>query len=188
MGERIHDLGKRYVLSIRDFLESTGNFHSLITSYNQNDITLTEKIDGSTVNFDIVGFFKNPDLEDEIQVFIEAKHYTSQNKLSNHYKKFLIDSFCVWLKMRNLSTHKMGKFLFVTTHPFDCKSFIKHNSYNFLKKEISNISEDLLQSFNSIEIEDMIFKFLIHIDILFLTKSRSLISIQKSNLIEKNLI
>lgn len=187
MGERIHELGKKYVLDIRDFLKTTGNFHSLITTYNQNDITLKEKIDGTTVNFDIVGFFKNPEIEDEIEVFIETKHYSSQNKLSKHYKKFLIDAFSVWLKMRNLSKSKMGKFLFITSHPFECKSFIKLNSYNFLREEISNISEDLLQNFNSIEIEDIIFKFLIHTDILFLTKSKSLISIQKSNLIEKNL-
>ena len=185
MGERIHELGKRYVLDVQDFLETTGNFHNLINTYNLNDITLVEKIDGTTVRFDIIGIFKNREPDDEIEVFIETKHYSSESKLLLHYKKFIIDSFCVWIKMRKLSRHKMAKFLFIASHPFDCKYFIKLNSYNFLKKVISSYSDDILKKFKSIEIEDIFFKFLNHIDILFLTKSRTLISVQKKNLIEK---
>ena len=185
MGERIHHLGKKYVMEIKDFLETTGNFYNLVDTYNENDITLVEKFDGTTVRFDIVGIFKNEESIDEIEVYIESKHYSKQSNLSFHYRKFLIDSFCVWIKMRMLSKHKIAKFLFIASHPFDCKYFIRLNSFNFLKKELKIKSEDLLKEFESIDTEDMIFKFLNNIDILFLTKSRNLISKKKTNMIEK---
>ena len=62
---------------------------------NTHQITTEEKFNGGIKIFDLVGFYNRSD--GLIGVYIGAKNYSSSTGLMAQYKKFLIDSFSVWI-------------------------------------------------------------------------------------------
>lgn len=180
MGERIQEIGREFVYEIKEYLEKTFNFGELATAYNKNDATLREMLNGKVVTFDLVGPYIHSD--EPIEIYAEAKKYTTSSNLLSNFRKFLKDSFSVWVKKRQISTNWKAKFLFIATHPFACTNFSNLISYDFLEQQIEEESEliDFLVKNKELVISD----FLDFFDILIITDSKDLISPNISKIIE----
>jgi len=131
MGERIQEIGREFVYEIKEYLEKTFNFGSLTTTYNKNDATVRENLNGDTIRFDLVGLYYHSN--EPIEIYIEAKKYTTSSGLISNFKKFLKDSFSIWVKKRQISNYWKAKFLFIATHPFACQDFSNLKSYKYFK-------------------------------------------------------
>lgn len=182
MGEIIQEIGRDFVLDLRDFLVSTENFGSVYTGNNRNQVTVRQKYDGSTKVFDIIAGYKKY-LVDEIEVYIEAKKYSSQGDLNKQYKKFLLDCFSVWVYQKELSQYWKAKFIFISTHPFYCSKYSNLKDLNFLKNLIED-DEDLMNyCLNNEEI--VIREFLDSFDILIFSECIHMFSVDLQKLIDK---
>ena len=162
----------KFVYEIKEYLEKTFNFGSFSTAYNKNDVTLRESINGEIIRFDLIGPYYNSN--EPIEIYIEAKKYTTSSGLISNFKKFLKDSFSVWVKKRQISNNWKAKFLFIATHPFACQNFSNLKSYSFLEQLIEEQLE--LIKFLKKKKEEVISDFLNFFEILIITDSKDLIS------------
>ena len=182
MGEIVQEIGRDFVLDLQLFLKSTENFGSVYTGNNHNQVTVRKKYDGSTKKFDMIAGYKK-NLVDEIEVYIEAKNYTSQGDLNEQYKKFLEDCFSVWVYQKGLSKYWKAKFIFISTHPFYCSKYSNLKDLNFLKDRIED-DEDLMNyCLNNEEI--VIREFLDSFDILIFSECIHMFSVDLKRLIDK---
>lgn len=175
MGESLHETGRNFVMEIMDFLISTGNFEGLVTAYNENDLTLKTKLDGTQKRFDLTGIYKEKREEAAIDVYIETKNYNKENNLRNHYETFLKDCLSVWFNMRKFSRNRKARFLFITSHPFCCNNFRELKTYEFLSEISDSFDENLKNEFDNYPTEIIISDFLNFINIMILNESRRLI-------------
>lgn len=182
MGEIIHEIGRDFVKNLKDFLESTENFGNVFTGNNPNQITVRKKHDGSTKIFDMIAGYKK-NLDYEIEVYIEAKNYSSQGDLNKQYRKFLADCFSVWVYQKRLSSYWKAKFLFISNHPFYCSEYSNLKSLNFLKSQIED-DEDLLNYCSQNE-EIVIREFLDSFDILIYSECIHMISVDLLRILDK---
>lgn len=182
MGEIIQEIGRDFVSDLKLFLESTENFGSVYTGNNRNQVTIRQKFDGSTKIFDMIAGYKK-NLADEIEVYIEAKKYTTQGDLNEQYKKFLEDCFSVWAYQKELSKYWKAKFIFISTHPFYCSKYSNLKSLNFLKKRIEN-DEDLMNYCSNNE-EIVIREFLDSFDILIFSECIYMFSMDLQSFMDK---
>lgn len=171
MGEFIQEIGREFVYEIKEYLEKTFNFGPLATAYNKNAATIREKLNGNPITFDLVGpYYQN---NGQIEIYIESKKYTTSSHLLPNFKKFLKDSFSVWVKRRQISNIWKAKFLFIATHPFACRDFSDLKKYDFLEQQLENELE--LINFLKKNKEAVISDFLNFFDILIITESKDLI-------------
>jgi len=182
MGEIIQEIGRDFILDLKLFLESTENFGNVYTGNNRNQVTVRQKYDGTTKKFDMIAGYKKT-LVDEIEVYIEAKDYTSQGDLNEQYKKFLEDCFSVWVYQKGLSQYWKAKFIFVSTHPFYCSKYSNLKGLNFLKDRIEN-DEDLMNYCSNHE-EAVVREFLDSIDILIFSECIHMFSVDLQKLMDK---
>lgn len=182
MGEIIQEIGRGFVLDLKDFLESTENFGSVFTGNNPNQVTVRLKYDGSTKTFDIIAGYKK-DLDDEIEVYIEAKNYSTQGDLNKQYRKFLVDCFSVWVYQKQLSQYWKAKYIFISNHPFYCSRYSNLKTLNFLKNQIKD-DEDLFNY--CLQNEDIVVReFLDSFDILIFSECIYMISVDLQRLLDK---
>jgi len=182
MGEIIQEIGRDFVLDLKEFLESTENFGSVFTGNNRNQITVRQKLDGSTKTFDMIAGYKK-NLVDEIEVYIEAKNYSSQGDLNEQYKKFLEDCFSVWVYQKGLSKYWKAKFIFISKHPFYCSEYSNLKKLKFLKSRIED-DEDLMNyCLNNEEI--VVNEFLDSFDILIFSECIHMFSVDLQRLMDK---
>jgi len=172
MGEYIHEIGREFVYEIKEYLEKTFNFGEFATAYNKNDVTLREKFNGDVIRFDLVGSYYY--INEPIEIYIEAKKYTTSSSLLSKYKEFLKNSFSVWAKKRKISSNWKAKFLFIATHPFACREFSNLKGLDFLENLLEEETE--LKSFMRDNKEAVISDYLNFFDILIITDSKDLIS------------
>ncbi len=182
MGEIIQEIGRDFVLDLKLFLESTENFGNVYTGNNRNQVTVRQKYNGTTKTFDLIAGYKK-NLLDEIEVYIEAKDYTSQGDLNEQYKKFLEDCFSVWVYQKGLSQYWKAKFIFISTHPFYCSQYSNLKSLNFLKNRIEN-EEDLMEYCSKNE-EIVVREFLDSVDILIFSECIHMFSVDLQRLMDK---
>ncbi len=182
MGEIIQEIGRGFVLDLKEFLESTENFGSVYTGNNRNQITVRQKFDGSSKIFDMIAGYKK-NLVNEIEVYIEAKKYTSQGDLNEQYKKFLEDCFSVWVYQKKLSKYWKAKFLFISTHPFYCSEYSNLKNLNFLKNRIKD-DKDLLNYCKNNE-EIVVREFLDSFDILIFSECINMFSVDFQRFLDK---
>lgn len=181
MTERLHQIARDYVYEIKDFLQYTYNFKIVATAYNLNETTIMEKLNGDTIKFDLRGVFERD--TESIEVFIEAKNYSSSSDLNSQYREFIKDCFSVWVRRRQLSSKWKARFLFISSHPFYCSDFANLKSLDFLSNIIQPSDEELY-NYLSTHKEEVIKDFLGLVDVLILSPSRTLISINFPKIME----
>ncbi len=173
MGELLHEIGRKFVYYVKEKLEKTNRFNIPFIVYEANsDQTSVIKINGNKKIFDLKGAYKS--LNDEnLNVFIEIKDYSYQGKLNQYYKHFLKDCFSVWVKNRLYSKSWKARFLFISSHPFNCSKFSRLKNLDFLRETLKD-DRNLLKYFK--QFKDVIkSSFLNYVDIIFLTPIMNLI-------------
>lgn len=187
MGERSHEIGRLFAYKIKDVLETTGKFNIPFVSYEAvSEQTTMETFDGGKKQYDLKGSYISSN-EENFDVFIEAKDYSRQSTLNDDYKKFLIESFSVWIKKRTVFRNWKARFIFISSHPFYCSKFNDLKKEDFLENCIID-NEVLKEEFeNSIRIVKS--EFLDYVDVIFLTPSTEFLITDQivfiKNIIEK---
>ncbi len=181
MGEEIQEKGRKFVYEMFDYLEYTGNFEGLVTSYERKNMTSQILSSGIKKDFDIRGMFKDENIS--IDVFIEAKRYKTLSNLYSCYRIFLKDCFSVWVNERKIKKDWRARFIFITTHPFACSNFTNIRSYEFLKKVLNG--EVDLENFLDSNIERTVKDFLPNLYILFVTEGKEMLTPSIKRILKK---
>lgn len=173
MGERPHEIGRQFAYKIKDVLERTGKFIIPFVCYEAaSEQTSMETCEGEKKQYDLRGSYISSD-EENFDVFIEAKDYSNQSTLNDDYKKFLKESFSVWIRKRVIFRNWKARFLFISSHPFYCSVFNNLKKEDFLESCLRDndiLAEELENSIRIVKSE-----FLDYVDVIFLTPSTEFI-------------
>ncbi len=181
MGERPHEIGRKFAYKIKDVLERTGKFSIPFVSYEAtSEQTSMETFEGEKKQYDLKGSHISSN-EENFDVFIESKDDSNTSRLKNEYKKFLRESFSVWIKKRTAFMNWKARFLFISSHPFNCSNFNDLKQEDFLERCLRDnevLLEKLEQTSRFVRSE-----FLDYVDIIFLTPSTDFIITDETILI-----
>lgn len=113
--EEVQELGRKGVLAVKRWLESTTHINLDFIVYDNQAMCTLIDLNGGSKRFDLTGRILG---SDQRPISVEAKRYSTPGHQGTEYKKFLAIAYSTYLAEREARGETRREYMWVTYHPF----------------------------------------------------------------------
>ncbi|MEU4801197.1 hypothetical protein [Actinosynnema sp. NPDC023587] len=131
--EESQELGRRGVMRVKQYLESTTYLQMPWTAYDHGKLCLLQKLDGNKKQYDLSGFFLG---DRRFPLYVESKKYTTPGGQGTAYDEYLANAYSITARAIKEDMDQEIEFMWITWHPFRLNHWTRLMDFDYIKEAV----------------------------------------------------